>query len=419
VPKHEQYEELSALAMIGEASAAELKNLKDHLEHCPDCRQEYFEFVQFVLPQLSLAADLQPIQELKREDREAIRSNFLAQAARSGVRFSAEALAGPTSSAMSRKSLPSPAFWFRYGLSVGLAVFLVAGSFFLGRRAIPTMPTRRPNMSQTGSIPPQTKVQVDSTAAPNLPVVETPNAELRKMLDETIASLAKIKAALKASAVERAQLQARVAQQNIRLGEVEQDRESLDEARASLQVRLEELQQKESVLEADYAREVAAVVELTEKLSEQKMAVEQQREWALTDSEVRDLMASRNLHIVDVFDTDSHGKRKPIFGRVFFAENKQLVFYAYDLNEERGHGKKINYHVWGQKEGPGQAAKSLGTFHPDDKAQHRWIFKSDDQKILSEIDSIFVTVEKSDSPKGEPSGVKLMYAYLRDRPNHP
>jgi len=406
------------LAMIGEASAAELKNLKDHLEHCPDCRQEYFEFVQFVLPQLSLAADLQPIQELKREDREAIRSNFLAWAASSGVRFSGEAIAGATPSAKSPQSLPSQKFWFRYALSVGSAVLLAAGAFFLGRRSMTTMAVLRPNMSHTEGVSPQTRVQADSTPSPNLPVVEARNAQLQKTLDETLARLAKVKATLRTSGIERVQLQAHVAEENIRLGEVEQDKESSDEARASLQARLEDLQQKESALEADYARQVAAVVELTEKLNEQTMAMQQQRELDLTDSEVRDLMASRNLHIVDVFDTDSHGKRKPAFGRVFFAENKQLVFYAYDLNEVQGRGKRI-YQVWGQKEGPGQAAKSLGIFRSDDKAQHRWLFKSEDQKILSEIDSIFVTAEKSDSPKAGPSGEKLMYAYLRDHPNHP
>src|SRR5262249_5928782 len=157
---------------------------------------------------------------------------------------------------------------------------------------------------------------------------------------------------------------------------------------------LEKLKQKESALEASYGDQAAAVVELTDKLREQKVAMERELQLAVTQSEVRDLMSSRNLHIVDVFDTDMRGKTKPIFGRVFFAENKQLVFYAYDLREVQGHGTRIDYHVWGQKEGPAQSARSLGVFHPDDKSQNRWMFKSDDQQLLGQIDSIFVTVER-------------------------
>ncbi len=44
--------------------------------------------------------------------------------------------------------------------------------------------------------------------------------------------------------------------------------------------------------------------------------------------DIRNMMAARNLHIVDVVDTDSKGRTKAAFGRVFFAEDKQLVFYA-------------------------------------------------------------------------------------------
>jgi hypothetical protein len=429
VPKHEQYEELSTLAMIGEASAAELRDLKEHLDQCPDCRQEYFEFVQFVLPQLSLAADTEPVHELMAEDRKAIRADFLTKAANAGVHFSEEALAGPEVSARPepislRKAAAWPRLGLRYGLALGLAVILVVGAFLVGRRSNITRgpvfanlshaePTPLPKTTQTSSI------VTPDPVTPDPSIADTQLAELRKELADVRNRLEKSKTALDASDAERAALREQIAKRDDLLKETEGAKQGSEDARASLQAQLEKLEQKQSALEADYASQTAAVVELADRLKQQKTAAEQERQLAMTHSEVRDLMASRNLHIVDVFDTDTRGKTKPIFGRVFFAENTQLVFYAYDLNEVQGRDTKIDYHVWGQKEGPGHSAKSLGVFRSDDNAQRRWVFKSDDEQLLSQIDSIFVTVEKKDSPKAEPKGQKLMYAYLRDRPNHP
>jgi hypothetical protein len=58
-------------------------------------------------------------------------------------------------------------------------------------------------------------------------------------------------------------------------------------------------------------------------------------------------------------------------------------------------------------------------FYSDDKAQRRWTFKCDDPKILTEIDSVFVTLEPEKGDPSHPHGPNLMYAYLRGQPNHP
>jgi hypothetical protein len=104
---------------------------------------------------------------------------------------------------------------------------------------------------------------------------------------------------------------------------------------------------------------------------------------------------------------------------VFFTEGKSLIIYAYDLNDHRAQDAGYHYRVWGKKEGPGQAAKSLGIFYSDDKTQERWVFKYDDPKVLSEIDSVFVTLEPPGKNPTEPKGDKFLYAYLRNQPNHP
>jgi len=159
--------------------------------------------------------------------------------------------------------------------------------------------------------------------------------------------------------------------------------------------------------------------ELTEQLAEQSSALDREREMLAANRDIRDLMAARNLHIADVFDTDTKGKTRASFGRVFFTEGKSLIMYAYDLNDHRVQDAGYHYRVWGKKEGPGQAARSLGIFYSDDKTQKRWVFKYDDPKVLSEIDSVFVTLEPPGKNSTEPKGEKFLYAYLRNQPNHP
>ena len=135
--------------------------------------------------------------------------------------------------------------------------------------------------------------------------------------------------------------------------------------------------------------------------------------------DVRDLMSARNLHIVDVFDTDPKGKTRPVFGRIFFTEGKSLLFYAYDMPDAKLKEASYQFRIWGKKEGPNQRARNLGIFFSDDKSQKRWVFEYGDPKVLSEIDSVFVTLEPSNGDPNRPKGDKLMYAYLRGQANHP
>ena len=147
-------------------------------------------------------------------------------------------------------------------------------------------------------------------------------------------------------------------------------------------------------------------------------ALERQRQLMALGRDVTDLMGARNLHIVDVADTDPEGKTRKAFGRVFFTEDKSLVFYAYDLDESRLQRAAYEYRVWARKETEPQRAQSLGIFYSDNAAQHRWVFKCNDPKILSEIDTVFVTLERKDSKPTTPRGAELLYAYLRGQPNH-
>jgi hypothetical protein len=99
-------------------------------------------------------------------------------------------------------------------------------------------------------------------------------------------------------------------------------------------------------------------------------------------------MGARNLHILDVVDTDTRGKSRPAFGRIFFTEGKSLLFYAYDLNEAKLEKADYQYQVWAEKEGLSGQAEKLGIFYSDDKAQNRWVFKCDDQIAIRLIQKV-------------------------------
>jgi len=180
-----------------------------------------------------------------------------------------------------------------------------------------------------------------------------------------------------------------------------------------------DLERTQTINQATLVADQVRIRELSDQVAEQSSALERERELLTANRDIRDLMAARNLHIADVFDTDPKGKTRAAFGRVFFTEGKSLIIYAYDLNDRRVQDAGYHYRVWGKKEGPGRAAKSLGIFYSDDKAQRRWVFKYDDPKILSEIDSVFVTLEPPGKNPTEPKGDKFLYAYLRNQPNHP
>ena len=131
-----------------------------------------------------------------------------------------------------------------------------------------------------------------------------------------------------------------------------------------------------------------------------------------------DLISARNLHIVDVYDTESNGERKHAFGRVFFVEGKSLVFYAYDLPGPWRANKKVEFQVWGEQAGLSSVSVNLGAMHSDNSGQSRWVLTCDDPKVLSRINAVFITADANARPGSQPRGSKMMYAFLGS-PNHP
>jgi hypothetical protein len=122
--------------------------------------------------------------------------------------------------------------------------------------------------------------------------------------------------------------------------------------------------------------------------------------------------------MVDVQDVGSPGRMRPIPGRIFYTQGKRIIFYAYDL-QTKGNINKVDFQVWGKKDGRSEAPRSLGILYVDESAQNRWVLKFDNPDVLAQIDQVFVTVE----PRGgsqRPTGKQLLTAaFLNDEANHP
>src|SRR5262249_60134697 len=117
---------------------------------------------------------------------------------------------------------------------------------------------------------------------------------------------------------------------------------------------------------------------LTGKLRLQTEALDRETTLLAAGRDIHDLMGARNLHIVDVLDVDSKGKDRRAFGRVFYTEEKSLIFYAFDLSDRGTARRNASFQVWGAR-GPAQSpAQSLGIFYVDDQKQNRWVLKFED-----------------------------------------
>jgi anti-sigma-K factor RskA len=94
-----------------------------------------------------------------------------------------------------------------------------------------------------------------------------------------------------------------------------------------------------------------------------------------------------------------------------------LIFYAYDLDQQLGVKTASNFQLWGSAANQGRTV-SLGVFFEDSVANKRWVLKAENAQSLEQIDAVFVTIElKGGSQK--PSGKPVLFASLKNGPNHP
>lgn len=420
---HAEFEELCALAHTGILSAAEWRSLSRHLALCPDCREAYQDYRSLTVSGIPLLASIytDPHAAEDWDDRD-VRKALLARIRRSAT----ESLGKTAPKARSAELAHFWAWvvssgWVRGAVAACIIIAVAYGSYRVGN----TRPAVSPGLI------------LSQASAPK--VVVTP------VLDQVLASQKTRIAVLEKESLKRQNeienlRAAQTALENrseelTRTSEKSQfELRSLLAERSTLAVQLLDAQQKyadaqkelgDIKSERDKALlEVATVKinvdELQASAQEQERRLKDDDRYLAADRDIRELMGARKLYIADVFDVDSRSRTRKPFGRVFYTENKSLIFYAFDLDRQPG-VTNATFQVWGEKDAAqGEKARplNLGILYMDSESNRRWVLRCDDPKQLAEIDAVFVTVE----PHGgsvKPTSKPFLYALLRKVANHP
>lgn len=431
VLNHEYFREICAAASIGQATPEELAELEKHTQACEGCQQAYFDYLNLAAEQFAAAncnTPLSPQESKGHLNSDLFTQGFLQRAQAEGIRFSPEVRQNTVRQSTTRQGICqiTPRMWHipRRIVAQSVAALLLLGlglstGYFYGRRA------GKANLEAATIGNDRGPIAIEDPARHAAELTEA-NGKLQVEIDRLRMELAKSGDRLQAT------------ETNLRF--TREDRKKLASDRAQLQAQLKGTEdalaqsqllassaQDEAVrnreqgnaAEAALATERVKISDLTDELEAKSAALDKETQLLALNHDVSDLMGARNLHIVDVVDTDPRGKTRPSFGRVFFTEGKSLVFYAYDLNEAKIQKANYQYRVWAKQEGGHKQVRSLGIFYSDDKAQRRWVFKCNDAKVLRVIDSVFVTLEPANGDPSQPKGPNLMYAYLWSQPNHP
>jgi hypothetical protein len=429
--EHDRFKELSALAVIGQLSAPEYRDLQSHLDMCSDCREEYAELQNALhsgLPLLHPSKNIPLRQRFKMADGATYRNRFAERAHAEGFALSSGvSLSEHLRYKLHRWLTPYPAPAYAVVALLAIAVGSLGYQWretrirYLDRGAeVATLNGEnaklRRRLADLGNTRSDTPPLAKGTQS-----VDADRARLEAELVKTNVKYADL--AGRYGAIE-AKLASAVSESQALTAEAQAGREKegsltekLRETEASLGQMSGELQtlRKAGEETRQVTDRLARVEELERELGASTEALDRAKRLLVADHDIRDLVGARNLLINDVYDVDSKGKTRQVFGRVFYTEGKSLIFYAFDLGKTKSPSER-SFQAWGYQEAA-HKSQSLGMLYLDDKNQNRWALKFDNAAVLSEIDSVFVTVEPpggSDQPTGE----KRLYAYL-GAANHP
>ena len=416
MPEHTKYEEFCALAAAGQISAEELAELQTHFQECRLCKELHKEFLDINSIWLTQAQELEP--EMYGQ-RLVLRTKILATLQDAGAQFSEpirKEIAAPPKKVGFFEVFRTPApVWAMAALA------LVAG--FLGfevgtQKYFPQVESKSAALKSVDAPTPRpSDARSNPQAQSNTPVAQNLPGDLEQRLAASESERTKALADVQSLRQDIAALQSSRDQDADQIAQLKAHSEQDQNAAVSAQAQIRSLKEAEDAKNADLVATEIQIRDLEGKLADQRASAEKER--ALTEvsssSEMRDVIASRNLHIIDVADVANSGVQKP-FGRIFYTEGKSLIFYAYDLSRAKG---TKTFYAWGHREGDTNSTRALGSLRLDDPAQGRWIFKSNDAKVLAQIDSVYVTLEPTAKPGEKPKGQKILTAFLGTQANHP
>jgi len=440
-PACRRFERLCALAATGQLGGGDMWELNQHIAACDSCRN-FLESVTEVsleaMPALAGsrtdAADIIPS--------EGMRDRFLARMAAASLDVKIDpairqewlhprssfpgpsrrqAEAAPEACLDGLASRHAARLLPLWPAAAALAILIGTGlgGFYLGQRKL----AQAPNPSlQAGSAAAKAATR-DGLTENQAGQLERQKAELASQIAELQQKLAKASVERRSLMVELADLKEQL-ERSTRQGQTTSSRlrEDIQEAQnqvAMLQSRADRLGRRLAESELSLTLQKQSTEELSAELAAAQVELQRQGDLQSEKGQIADILAARNLHIVDVYDADADGKRQRSVGRVFYIVGKSLVFYAYDLNATGRFQANVVFHVWGGKAGLKEVTHNLGILHKDDGRQGLWALTFDDPKILAQINAVFVTAESASKHYAGPHGKRILYAYFGSPPNHP
>jgi hypothetical protein len=400
-PGHEPYEALCALAAGGLLEGVEFVDFQAHIKECNECRVDYQELSTLVARELPQARGTfrQKLAEMKAKPLPDSRQRFLRRSRAEGVVFS------PEVDALARSG---PWYFRRVTMLAPVAVVVVVAlSLTVYHRRETTEAARAKS----------------TVAAPQqIAELERQNAELTASLSQLNQSLSAehrelqtLRAQLASAATSTTNLRRNSEQSSSQSAQLLDEAHNQEKLLAEARDEAARISQLRNSDDASMVEQQARITELTNKLRVASATLDMERRLAASGSDVRELMAARQLHVIDVRDTDPNGNPSKAFGRVFLAEGKSLTFYAFDLDESAN--AKRQFHVWAALQTGTNSARSLGFLRVDSNAPGRWVLRVENPELVKELSSVFVTIEPT-SGGNQPSGEKMLYAYLGEA-NHP
>lgn len=428
-PGKEWYEELCALAAIGELSSPEFEELRKHLAECGDCRQVYADFRRISAGDLGLLAAVKQSEQTADEagalvDEGAALGRLLDRATQEKVNCRTDEALSNAEPEKQRVSfrLVSRMLWLRRPAlsyaSLGLILCAVAavGAYRLREAQLtPKLDGLNTEVSEWKNRASTTERR-EKSVSQQLKQSEDDRERLRKSLADAEAKYAQLKnqkQSLEAQlAAERTQIDQKGQELEAATNGVEEKNKQIGQLEARVQSAVRRTEEQRSIA-ADLQSRLQY---MQQQAAEQALNAPEAQGFG--DAEAKELFGARDLHIVDVYDVDTNGITKRTYGRVYYVEKRLLIFYAFDLQKKGRNRGPASFQAWGYRESNESKPESLGLFSMDDPFVNRWVLKVNNPRVLEHIDAVFVTAE---GPNGSPSprGRKVLYANLAGPANHP
>lgn len=417
---HQEFRELCALSTTGELTREDLERLAEHVADCGACRdlkEQYERVAGLLIP--ALAAEAQ-----KDSGEDLAPGSWSIDAAEARLMESLQNEPAPTRIHVAA-TRPAISKWRRVRRYAIAALILLACGFggyqigvFRGHGTAVGNAPLNPSQQQMTTRPGQPAASANAKQPDVARPQEDQTAVLRDEVRQSQAESARVKAQLLL-------IEDELARRNADLNQSLEDRADLSrqltQAHASAQALETRLTAMSNQSSEDTAQTLALktqIEDLHNAIETKDRAIARQEELLDRDRDIRNLISARNLYIAEIYDVAKNGATQKPFGRIFYTKDKSLIFYGYDLDQQKGIPKDASFQAWGRRGADGKQDISLGLLYRDDANQKRWVLKFNDAKTISVLDAVFITVEP-EGGSAKPSGKPLLFTYLHLDPNHP